>query len=144
MYGVIKKGLGRTLPFKVDFVFGPNGAIGDAHWIADVPCELVYSEEIHNAAGTDAGAVTLDLEKLTGTTTIGSGSTMLASTYNLKSAANTVVRKSKANAGLTTTLANRRLAIGNRLGLNVAGTITTLAGVHVRVIFVPLGPPTNW
>jgi hypothetical protein len=63
-----------------------------------------------------------------GTEAPASGTTVLSSTFDLKSTANTPVRKTAAS-GLTATLANRKLDTGDRLSLNYTGTLTALVGV---------------
>ena len=101
-------------------------------YIADVPCEVVAVREVHETAGSDGGAVTLDIKKVTGTTAGTSGTSILASTFNLKSTAATVVTKNAAS-GLTATLANRKLDAGDRLFIDLTGTLTALAGGLVTV-----------
>lgn len=95
-------------------------------FIVPFTCTLSSFKEVHQTAGSDGGAVTLTLEKLTGTTAPDSGSVMLASTLSLKATANTVQIGT-----LTTTLANRNLAIGDRLCLKDAGVLTSVANVTV-------------
>ena len=91
-------------------------------------CEILQVTEVHAVAGTDAGAVTLDIEKLTGTTALGSGLSVLAATFDLKSTAYTLVRK------IGRTLSdNRMLAPGDRLALTDAGVLTDLEGVQVTL-----------
>lgn len=97
-------------------------------------CEVIMVSEVHSVAGTDAGAVTLDVTKCTGTTAIGSGTSILAAAFNLKSTAYTPVRKS----GLTLSSA-RQLALGDRLVLRTSGTLTSLEGVQVTIYIKPLG-----
>ncbi len=97
-------------------------------FVAPFACEVVSVREVHTAAGTDAGAVTLDVEKLTGTQALDAGVSVLAATVNLKGAANTVV-----NPALTATTANKQLAVGDRLALKDAGVLTAVAGVAVVV-----------
>lgn len=94
--------------------------------IVPAPGLIVGFKEVHSTAGTDGGAVTLDLEKLTGTTAAGSGVTALNSTLSLKAAANTVQ-----TATITFTSANKTLAGGDRLALKLTGTPTSLATVSV-------------
>jgi hypothetical protein len=96
--------------------------------IVPVASTLTGFKEVHGTAGTDGGAVTIDLEKLTGTTAPGSGSTMLSATLNLKGAANTIL-----TATLTGTLANRSVKIGDRIALKSSGTLTSVADVSVLV-----------
>lgn len=98
------------------------------------PCEVLAVSEVHAVAGTDAGAVTLQVEKLTSTTAPGSGTNLLASAIDLKGTANTVVYPS-----LTTTVLNRQLAKGDRLALKPSGTVTAVSGVQVTCILKPLG-----
>lgn len=97
-------------------------------FIAPIACEVVSVREAHTAAGTDTGAVTLDVEKLTGTQAPDAGVSVLGATINLKGAANTVQVPT-----LTGTAANKQLAIGDRLCLKDAGTLTAVAGVAVTV-----------
>lgn len=103
---------------------------------ADGPYELVGVSEVHGTAGNDAGAVTADVVKCTGTTAVASGTTMLASTFDLKSTAETVVDKS-----LTATLANRKVVSGDRIGINFTGTLTALAGGVITLRLKPLSTP---
>lgn len=97
-------------------------------WIAPVKCTVVNVWEVHETAGSDGGAVTLDVEKLDGTTAPGSGDSVLASTIDLKATANTVQ-----TATITTTLADRNLAKGDRLALVDTGTLTSVANVTVVI-----------
>ncbi len=89
-------------------------------------CVLTKFQEVHQTLGTDAGAVTLDLEKLTGTQALDAGVSMLNTTLSLKATINSVQ-----TATLTNTLANRNLAVGDRLALKDAGTLTAVANVTV-------------
>jgi len=97
-------------------------------YIARFPATITGFWEVHEVLGTDAGAVTLTLEKLTGTQAPDAGTLVLASTLSLKSTINTV------QAGtITSTIANRNLAIGDRLCLKDAGTLTAVSNVSVIV-----------
>lgn len=98
------------------------------------PCEVLVVSEVHTVAGSDGGAVTLDIEKCTGTTAIGSGTSILASTFNLKSTAYTPVRKS--GTGLSSA---RQLEAGDRLAWKTSGTLTALQGVQVTLYIKHLG-----
>lgn len=95
-------------------------------WIAPAACVVTLFKEVHTTAGSDGSAVTIQLEKLTGTTSPGSGSTILTTALSLKATANTVQTGS-----LTTTLASKNLAAGDRLALKLAGTPTAVANVTV-------------
>ncbi len=106
------------------------GMFFTARW----PMEVLFVSEIHGVAGTNGGAVTLDIEKLTGTTAKGSGTSILASTFNLKSTANTVVSKEGVNLS-----AARTLVQGDRLALKSSGTLTTLSDLQVTLYCKMLG-----
>jgi hypothetical protein len=102
-------------------------------WNVDKQCELIEIRYSHQTAGTDAGAVTLDIEKLTGTQALDAGVVMGSATHNLKSTADTVVVVSA-----TTTHANRVLDVGDRVALKDAGTLTDVAGLCVTLVFKQL------
>lgn len=93
-------------------------------FIAPFACTVSEFREVHQTAGTDAGAVTLDLEKLTGTQALDAGTGLLQTTLSLKAAINTVQ-----TATLTNTVSNRSLARGDRLTLKDAGVLTSVANV---------------
>lgn len=95
--------------------------------------EVMAIGEIHGTLGTDGAAVTLQLERLTGTTAKGSGTNILVTAFDLKSTINTPVVKE------TTALQNRQLARGDRLALKTSGTLTALKDVHVTIYLKPLG-----
>lgn len=110
-------------------------------FIVRYACEVVRISEVHAVAGSDAGAVTLDIEKLTGTQALGGGVSLLAATFNLKSTANTVVVKEgvASKTGSTPLSDNRRLSENNRLALKVSGVLTALQGLQVTLYCKPLG-----
>jgi hypothetical protein len=111
------------------YVFPTNASLVDVHgFIADDDYELVSASEIHTTAGTDAGAVSLDIKKCVGTEAPASGVTMLTSPFNLKATTHTVQ-----HATLTTTGQHRKLTRGDRLAFDFIGTLTAVAGVTVRV-----------
>ena len=97
-------------------------------YIVPFSCVLIGFKEVHQTAGNDVGAVSVTLEKLTGTTAPDSGAVMLSSVLSLKATANTVQ-----TGTITTTLANRTLSAGDRLCLKDAGTLTNVANVSVLV-----------
>lgn len=95
----------------------------------DLTIKAIY--EVHSTAGSDAGAVTLNLERLQGTEAPGgNGDALLATAFNAKATANTVQ-----TGALTATTASLTLSAGDRLGLNYTGTLTALAGVVVTVVY---------
>lgn len=100
-----------------------------AFFIAPFDLTIKQVQVIHGTAGTDAGAVTLDLERLQASEAVGSGDSLLLPALNMKAAANTVQ-----NAFLTGT-AVINLSKGDRLALNYTGTLTALANVAVTVVY---------
>lgn len=101
-------------------------------FVALYACLLTSFQEAHTTAGTDASAVTLDLEKLTGTTAPGSGVTMLGATMDLKASTNTVRTATLASGA---NLPNLSLAAGNRVALKLGGTPTAVANVTTLLEF---------
>lgn len=97
-------------------------------WIAPFECTVNSIREAHQTAGTDAGAVTLQIEKLTGTQALDAGVNVLSTTINLKGTADTVV-----TGTLTATEADRVLATNNRLAMKDAGTLTSCANVSIII-----------
>lgn len=97
------------------------------------PCEVLSIVEKHDIAGTNGGAVTLDVFKVPNGTTLGSGVSILASTFNLKSAADTAVMKQGLDLN-----SNRGLKPFDSIALVVAGTLTALEGVQVTIYLKPL------
>ena len=97
-------------------------------YIVPVACVLTKFQEVHQTAGSDGGAVTVMLEKLTGTQAPDAGVDMLTTALSLKSTANTVQ-----TGVITNTYANRNLVAGDRLCLEDAGTLTSVANVTVVV-----------
>lgn len=102
----------------------------DKHFfIAPFDLTIKQIQEVHSTAGSDAGAVTLQVERLQGTEAPGgNGDALLATAFNGKATANTVQ-----SGTLTGTSALLSLAAGDRLGLDYTGTLTALAGVTVTV-----------
>ncbi len=89
---------------------------------ADRPCVVTDFRESHTVAGSDGGTVTLQLEKIPSGVALDSGTELLKTALSLKTTANTPQRgilvKSKTG-----------LAIGDRLALKDAGTLTAVAGL---------------
>ncbi|HOR29942.1 MAG TPA: hypothetical protein PLW71_00970 [Candidatus Syntrophosphaera thermopropionivorans] len=99
-------------------------------FIARHPIEVMRITETHAVAGSDAGAVTLDVKKAGSGVAIASGTTLLSSTFNLKSTANTPVIKEGID------LSNSRVLIeGDRIGLVATGTLTALSDVHITIYY---------
>lgn len=115
-----------------DICIPDNLSLADgAFMIADRAYRVIQVDEIHAVAGSDVGAVSLDIKKQTGTQAPSAGVSVLAVTFDLKGTANT--RVSKSGADLTATAADKDLAAGNRLSLDFTGTLTAVAGLCVTV-----------
>lgn len=102
-------------------------------FIAPFKCAVVQIDEVHTTAGTNGGAVTLNVERLQGTEALDAGDALLSTAFNLKGIANTVQ-----NGAL---VANSTVVLekGDRLALKDSGTLTDVAGVCVTVKFIPIG-----
>lgn len=110
-----------------------NGSLADeCFFIANRAYEVVAIREVHSTAGSDGGAVNLQVTKDTSTNAPGAGTDLLTNNANagfdLKGTANTVQ-----TGTLTGTGASLQLAAGDRLSVDFAGTLTALAGVVVTV-----------
>lgn len=129
------KSWGLDAPVVVNFIIPENaGAVDSAIFVADDFYEIVEARECHITAGTDGSAVTLDILKAASGTAFGSGTTMLSSTFNLKSTAATPVAKSDILGGLTATRADRRVQRGDTIYVNFAGTLTAYVGGCLTVV----------
>ena len=110
--------------------------VDKAFWIAPFPCEVIGVTEIHEVAGTDGSAVTVNLERLQGTEAPDAGDDLLTNNSNagfdLKGTANTL------QTGTLVGTSAVQLAAGNRLGAAFAGTITSLAGTVMTVTLKPI------
>lgn len=94
---------------------------------ADKTYRVVSAVEIHGTKGTDASAVTLQIERLQGTEAPDSGDALLTTAFDLKGNNNTVQY-----AALVKTDAVF-LARGDRLCLKDSGTLTAVANLQVTV-----------
>jgi hypothetical protein len=137
------KAVAKRAPLVLSFVGagGTNSLLTDMHlFVADREYTVESAIEVHAVAGSDGGAVTGDIKKCTGTTAIASGTTVLGSTFDLKSTAYTNVTKSRANGGVVSTPV-ATLARGDRLVWDITGTLTALSGVTLTVVLNPTGKP---
>lgn len=97
-------------------------------WIrANAVIEEVW--ETHKTAGSDAGAVTVDIEKLGSGVALDSGTTILSTALSLKSTANTPQQ-----GILKSDISARQLARGDRLALKDSGTLTSVDHVVVSIV----------
>lgn len=130
-------------PLVLTFSAGPNAALltvpDVALWLADADAEIVFAAEIHETLGTDGSAVTLDVVKVADGTAVGSGTSLLASTFNLKA---TVATRQSRTLSAGTLATDRIIYSGQTLGLNFAGTMTAVTGVHVTVVLNRLRRPS--
>lgn len=89
--------------------------------------QLEAVRAILTVAGSDAGAVTLDIMVCTGTQAPASGTTQLTATMDMKTTANTLI--SPALIATPTTIVP-----GNRVSLDFTGTLTALVGICTMVL----------
>ena len=99
-------------------------------FVARHPIEIMRIIETHAVAGSNAGAVTLDVKKAGSGVAIASGISLLGSTFNLKSTANTPTIKEGLNLS-----SSRLLKENDRIELVVAGTLTALSDVNVIIYY---------
>lgn len=92
------------------------------------PFEVLGIQASFTTSGSDPGAVTMQVEKLTGTAAPGSGVDLLVTPFDLKAAANTIQ-----NALLTATRIYRQFLEGHRMALEITGTPTAVANLSVSV-----------
>lgn len=97
-------------------------------WIAPFACSIISIQEVHQTAGSDAGSVTLDIEKLTGTQALDAGVTVTGTAVSLKGTANTVT-----TASLSSTLSSKQLSAGDRLAMKDTGVLTAVNNVTVII-----------
>ena len=105
---------------------------------ASFPCEVMAIAESHKTAGTNAGAVTVNVEKLTSGQALDAGITLLATAFDLKGTINVPVFAPSSTYAFVISTA-RQLDRGHRLALKDAGTLTAVAHVNVSVFLKPLG-----
>lgn len=114
-------------PIRHSIVDGATAANYDVFFTADYPCEVVSVSETHRVLGTDGGAVTLTIEKLTSGQALDAGTVLLTTALSLKTTINTP------QFGVLVSTGARVLARGDRLALKDAGTLTAVAGVSVTI-----------
>ena len=98
-------------------------------FIAQAACVVEDVWEVHRALGTNGGAVTVDIEKLTSGQALDAGTTCLATALSLKTTIDVPQQGT-----LHATISRRQLARGDRLALKDAGTLTSVAHVCVTVV----------
>lgn len=98
-------------------------------FVATRACRLKAVKEVHSTASSSG---TLQLEKCTGTTAPGSGTSLLTGTVSLAGTANTVLSGTPSS-----TVATITLAAGDRISIVIAGTMTNLVGGFVSITLAP-------
>jgi hypothetical protein len=129
-------------PIVLTFAAGPNAALltlpDVGLFTADADCEILSVTERHETLGTDAGAVTADIKKASSGTAIAGGTSLLASTFNLKATINTTQSRSR-SAG--TLAADRMILAGQCIGVDFGGVMTAVTGVLITVVLRRLREP---
>lgn len=111
-----------------------NGALmfNGVFYLATRPVEIVAIRETHSVAGSDSGAVSLQIVKTVGVDAPATGVNLLTNNTNtgfdLKALAN-----SFQTGALTATVADRKLADGERLSVKFTGILSAVSGVIVTV-----------
>lgn len=100
-------------------------------FVAERQYVVLAVAEVHGTAGTDASAVTLQIERLQGTEAPDSGDALLSTALSLKATANTTQYGQLVTTGVTA------LERGDRLCLKDAGTLTAVANLCVTVYIQP-------
>jgi hypothetical protein len=97
------------------------------------PIDIIWVSVVY--AVTNGAACTLDIEKLTGTTAPGLGTTVLASTFDLNTTANTVAMKEGSNLKINS-ITGRTLKTGDRLGALIkTGALNAIVSLQVSIHF---------
>ena len=123
-----------------DLVYFPvSGVVGGADaataanygtvFVADRAYRIISISEVHRTAGSNAGAVTISVEKCATGVVDDSGVDLLATALSLKATANT-----PQFGTLTTTKQDLIIKKGDRLVLKDAGTLTDVAHVGVTIL----------
>lgn len=118
-----------TNPEYVTSIFQASPADA-AFFVAPFDLTIKQVQQIHGAAGSDGGAVTLQLERLQGTEAEGgNGDALLSTALNMKSTADTVQTGNLVGTDVV------NLSQGDRIGLDYTGTLTGLANVAVTIVY---------
>lgn len=97
-------------------------------WEAPFKCVIMNASEVHQIKGTDAGGVTLQIERLQSTEAPDAGDALLSTAFDLKGTNNTVQY-----GALVNDISLRQLAKGDRICLKDAGVLTAVANVTVMI-----------
>lgn len=102
-------------------------------WIAPFSCIVMSAMEVHKVKGSDGSAVTLQIEKLADTEASGAGIDLLVTPFDLKGDANEF-QESLIVSTYTNSTRDQTMIRGDRLGLVLTGTPTSLRTVIVSLI----------
>lgn len=119
------------------FIPGSDAALTTSYghfFTAFWPCEVLAVIEVHSAVSSGAN---LDIRKDIPGATMGSGNSVIDTSFVTSSTANTPVVKS--GNTLSATAANRRLNEGDRLTAKLLSSATGLENVCITVYFKYLG-----
>ena len=122
--------LGKKLPIDWTVVGTDAATAGNygVFWIAPFAGVITRVVEAHQTAGTDAGSVTLNIEKLGSGVALDSGTVILSSAFSLKTTANT-----PQEGTLSTTLSDLQFSKNDRFALKDAGTLTSVNNVTISL-----------
>lgn len=102
-------------------------------WVAPKTCTIIGVNEVHQTKGSDAGAVTLQIEKLADGDAPGAGINILTTALSLKTANDTIQSGTLVNTS-TNGRPDASLQQYERLCLVDSGTLTALANVTVQIL----------
>lgn len=126
----------------IHITLGANPEIVDSFvFTATGDYEVLGVSEVHDVAGTDVGAVILNVRKCAPGTSVAAGTSVLTSTFDLKSTADTPVRKTVSNGGIAAAYPTRLLKDGEALAIDFSGVTTALVGVAVTIWLKPVSRP---
>lgn len=109
----------------------PAAATDTVFFIATRPLIVTSVSALHAVAA--GGVSTLQVTKDTGTAAPGAGTDLLTAAIDLNATANTIQ-----SGSITTVVADKTLAAGNRLAVDFANAIQSTSGVTVTACMAPL------
>lgn len=117
--------------FQTSFVDAPTATATDRYiFIAPVACQVVAASEVHAIAA--GGVSTIQLTKDTGTAAPGAGTNLLTNNTNNGFDLNATAATVQVGT-LSATASDLQLAVGDRLSLDWANAIQSVAGMVVTV-----------
>lgn len=124
-------GLKRAIHHTIAGTAAATAANYAVFWIADAPCSVTGFWEVHQTAGTDASAVTLQLEKLQSGEALDGGDALLVAALSLKATINVVQEADIITTATSNNNSQKTASLlkGDRLALKDSGTLTAVANV---------------